>query len=89
VNGDVRGGYYSTSRTDGYRCCGIRWYSKKKEGNDTLGFRLNGVMRGGRHGLDANKVRSGYRSGNYARSYANGYIGFRLSEWCTREYERK
>ena len=40
---------------------------------------MNGVWRGGRDGLASNRVRSGYRSGNYARSYVSGFVGFRLA----------
>ena len=53
-------------------------------GNTAFGFRwgVNGVWRSGRDGVSSNRVRSGYRYGNYLLTYVNSTLGFRLSEWC-------
>ena len=47
---------------------------------DYIGFRwsVNGVWRSGRDGTSSNRVRSGYRYGNYVLSQNLSQLGFRL-----------
>ena len=83
VNGVNRGGsYYSTNRVLNVRC-GMRNSSSRVIGWENAGFRLNGVMRGGRFSREASYILSGYRNGINKRTSAFVDVGFRLGcEWC-------
>ena len=86
MNGVYRGGSYLTAKTHADRCSGIRyddWVRGYKTVN--LGFRLNGVSRGGRAGHYAVLIRSSRRWDSYGYVIGNGNVGFRaVGEWCNK-----
>ena len=81
MNGVIRGGHFSTGKALNVRSSGLRdAYSLRGNGSTQIGFRLDGVRRGGYYSATyghARDVRSAYRDGRY-RSSVNAGIGFRF-----------
>ena len=61
------------------RCSGYRnAYSLRGNGSTQIGFRLNGVERGGRSNIASNSQRCGSRLVHYSRGTEISSFGFRL-----------
>ena len=77
MNGVLRGGV--CTRTGEYhRSSGYRFQRVRTLVNSAIGFRLNGVMRGGRYSREASYILSGYRNGVNKRYGVFVDLGFRL-----------
>jgi len=80
VNGVWRGCSYSAPVTFRARS-GFRWGDNtvKKNGNASVGFRLNGVYRGSQFNIvGSNYTRCSFRRGVYGMEWIAPSIGFRL-----------
>jgi len=79
VNGVLRG---NTIGPANRARSGFRRNDYRSKGDSLMGFRLNGVLRGGYFDGIGRYARGGFRTSGYALSTVYVRLGFR-SEWCS------